>query len=1009
MDDQLQESGGFKVGDFVQTEPLPFAEPLQIIGFPEPGVASLEGLQEVVPVTRLVPIETSSDEEQANVDFASPPPTPTPLPPPSFLDDREYQAPAQATVIPDPADIATDDPKIVELVPNSGHQYFFIEIPDATQKKLGEARDGFRSKCIGNAAPWTSISEKGWARTRWCRPQKTRVYGVNVCLESNLGTTARGSFVRRDENFVTGVASRPYAYETLDDLPPPTEYDELEVIYEGTDGKDYVVAKLKVRWTPERANAPIEVDLIVDFGNTRTTAVLLEEPTVNVDVTLAAPQLVELIKPVRFLPRGESYSGIEGSGTSIIESWFLLQEPQFSAFEPPHIAEANLIADQTQGGQILRMPQTFVEGAPIVLGEEATEILQRPGLQSGRFMLSSPKRYAWDSLRTGTSRLNYWTMLPNEWSIHKAKGGPMPKLAANILRFMPDNGFDWEIDHPPWMWGVNHQPHAAPQAPMFPNGDALTWMALAVIEMAFRQINSSEYRKSGLPYVPRRLKSVQVTYPSGWIGPEKEAYEKKWQKAVNIFSACHVPDGVLPPKLELPLDEAVAAQLPIIYSEMTNMGDKGDNWIELMGRVRKGTTPSVRVLTVDIGGGTADFAVVEYEDKLPGPGVELNASLLFKDSSTTAGDAVVKELIEKVLLPKIGGDFLEKPELKSKFEDLFQRGFSGEEMKTTWKKITRLVLIPRVVRWLDDLSKGRDITKENKRKDGDWQEEMVDLLNAEGETVGIPNLYDEQGSIEVSKADIEDSIRETLRPFFEHLGVFISSFSVDLVIVCGKITEVPTVSELAEDTLPINAGRIITTKDFPIGSWYPFSVGGKIDDAKTVTATGVALFKAIKAQRVPGWAISHNPHASLSQYRNQWVQIFGGDGFGDDRYQVLLDSDAEEVTVEKMNPITIGRRLLPTGNAEQIYLLQAKPENADDPLFTKLRATIRRQTSEDSFVSEGLEIVAAEAMVDGGEFQPTDRVELKLCTLEGEEYWIDKARFSVMWDEEDEDDEEDEW
>ena len=52
---------------------------------------------------------------------------------------------------------------------------------------------------------------------------------------------------------------------------------------------------------------------------------------------------------------------------------------------------------------------------------------------------------------------------------------------------------------------------------------------------------------------------------------------------------------------------------------------------------------------------------------------------------------------------------------------------------------------------------------------------------------------------------------------------------------------------------------------------------------------------------------------------------------------------------------------------------------------------------------QGLEIVAAEAMVDGGGFQPTDRVELKLCTLEGDEYWIDKARFSVMWDEEHED------
>jgi hypothetical protein len=64
-------------------------------------------------------------------------------------------------------------------------------------------------------------------------------------------------------------------------------------------------------------------------------------------------------------------------------------------------------------------------------------------------------------------------------------------------------------------------------------------------------------------------------------------------------------------KENMRLDEAVASQLAIVFSEVRRIGDSAADWVHFTGRMR-GETRSVRVLTIDIGGGTTDTAVVEY-------------------------------------------------------------------------------------------------------------------------------------------------------------------------------------------------------------------------------------------------------------------------------------------------------------------------------------------------------------------------------------------------------------
>ena len=110
-------------------------------------------------------------------------------------------------------------------------------------------------------------------------------------------------------------------------------------------------------------------------------------------------------------------------------------------------------------------------------------------------------------------------------------------------------------------------------------------------------------------------------------------------------------------------------------------------------------------MTIDVGGGTTDYAIVEYQDKMKGPGVELTANLLFKDSTNIAGDEIVKGLIEGILLPKLGYRFANLEEASDLYASFFRQGFRTQREKEIWKRITRLVLVPIVTRWLQIYAK----------------------------------------------------------------------------------------------------------------------------------------------------------------------------------------------------------------------------------------------------------------------------------------------------------------
>ena len=918
--------------------------------------------------------------------------------------------------------------QLVEVMPNTGHHYYFIELDmDLVRSKAKEIANSIPVVCETKNTKWSQLKKSPWIRVKPGMKELfnpyVKLYGVWVAIESNIGTNARGAVYSKAENCehfpFEGQPSSPYAYESLDQVPAQTETNNIPIplsFFTKPTANSQVVPQLllKVNWVTALASQPIDVDLIVDFGNTRTTALLLEN--LPSDGAHGEQALVKRVKALKFMERGTSYDHANGSGNTIINSWFVTHETNFSdskqeeskGMEYYHTTNPIKLKKTFLGGlksdgvsselvvnaKTKLSPQMFVEASPIVLGKDAVDALGSASNLGGggRCFLSSPKRYAWDNLLSQNENRLFWTMIRNRW-FRNDEIVANPKLEAAVLRLFPANGLDWDKSNPPWNWEPHQVPHSQPISPMYPNGDTLSWMALAIIEQANRQINDTAYWKENYAYVPRRLRSVQVTYPSGWTEPELFAYKSKWQKAVNVFCHSHLENNQ---KIEIgfPIDEGVASQLPIIFSEIESMGRIGENWISLIGKQGDSPHPSARVMTVDIGGGTTDFAIVEYSDHMIGPGVDLHASLLLKDSSSTAGDQMVKEIIESVLLPKLGEQH-RNPDWRITFEDLFKEGLQNQLAREEWKLITRLGLIPMVVNWLEDLTSGKRPRPKHDFGDAEKVQEYLQKFAEEKDVVGI----DITEPLDVKAEEIKDAITKTFKNLFNDLAKFASAFEVDFVVICGKPTEIPQVSNMLKDILPISSLRICIANEHRIGSWYPFSTGSKIEDAKTLTAVGVALQRAIGQGMVSGWNLTLI-NSLVSDYRNSWEVIHQKD-----ECTQILSPQEDENSVTLMNGARIGRRLIQGSKPEYVYVLEWIGDGSKGACPAQFAATFRRKPSTLDYVSEGLELIGVNGATTVGQPIDLNDFALKLCTMESSEYWIDEARFNVDWG----DDEDDDW
>ena len=1017
----------------------------------------------------------------------------------------------------------------LEVFPNTGHQFFHVPLKSIAPKKSDEE---LRRFAIKNRGPWALWSEFApWLLYHYAieispyTGEETPI--IKLAIETNLGLPERGLLsgverynfkhaesdkslqeaARRFQAYEKSRASDAiiYPYASIDkaklweDYPTKRLYlDQLSsTLPVRRKGGDTAAAEpiplpkglIAVHWKKPAGADPVDVDLVCDLGNTRTVALLLESPGQE---HLALGRRVKIL---RFIPSGCPFGqahtlpdpGKANDDYSLIDSWLILNRATFSSREPP-VSEEKLFEhwERTSAApdapvlRVQHLPQTFVELSPALIGggkapEGAARTLAQVALNTdARFYLSSPKRYAWDEEPVGRRGGTYWKQIVND---------PDPAVPdafedlRGLFRFYMDPGaVDWDWANQPTVEDFRGKPMVS-SPPEYPRRDAICWFALSIIECAYRQINSAGYLSMvGRESLPRRLRQIRVTFPSGWTFEEQTRYLNQWQRAVDLFALTHLADprplslrgeegGDKPLLVERALDEAVCSQLPVLYSDVTFLGGDGQNWFQLYGRAGSAT-----VMNVDIGGGTTDISIIRYDLKSSADGgsdrfmghrgtTALQSTLLFRDGNSVAGDMLVKRIVEKVLLPtwlRAGGldKFEDNPAARRALLTLLKSPaneiIAQVDPKATIKlaRIVRLVFIPLVNQWLQQLTFAENYPDSPRRPLAvrqlihpdclkDLNELALKVIIAKAEHWGNEEnllrlrdaahfqrwfaqlcerdevLFPLGAQLQADSAALEACISEVFEEMFASLCPLVAQHHCDLVIASGKPSELPQMRKLLVHNLPILPQRIIQMKNFPAGDWYPFvgDDGIKINDAKTCTVAGAALYQDILNGNLQGFSIEQTGLTEYSRTYFWGLLSRGGEPGEFYRADNLLFRPSEfssaKPWTEAENTIClerdfdlplncrIGRQIkqVPGVRPEPVYRLEWTPSQPHDnrPVFARVRlrwlSTLGR--------SERLEIAGVTPLPGQPvEINPAE-VRLKLNTMLDESFWLDAPRFDA--------------
>lgn len=721
---------------------------------------------------------------------------------------------------------------------------------------------------------------------------------------------------------------------------------------------------------------PQTVDLMLDLGNTRTVGLLFHhapnqainpndvsaqlgilalnsDPSSgdvqnvdNVDAGITSSwMLFHAQKGQRFRPIGGAALETEDRCCAFVENLNIVERPRFlrspvAVVDPDCDPQKNIV-----------LPQMFNNLVPVMIGEEA---LRKFNLQSTKQLCengavlqqSSPKRYYWDDDQTSFD----WAMMLNEddpenqrFFQHMAS---IPTFQGEALRHLDDKGDYHDVEATGIMPAIN------PQNPRYPRATTLTWLMLHILERANDQINAV-YSQQGIhAFTPMRLGRVLITHPAGWTEEEVDVYRRRCETAIRIFNDRNVyggSNGGLAVKLideACSPDEAVAGQLPFIFSEINRFTSiPASSWFRFVGKERGNVLspvfdqfgnataqtnhtakPSLRVMNFDIGGGTTDISVVEYADcLLPNEAPankKISTLLLFKDGRAIAGDNILKRVIEECVIKEfIGRVSGATPALSQSLQALFRGNSANVGQQVVMGRITRNCLIPLGNYCLKNADvHNLPFSAEDAGINQNVWDEFVEIIRSAAANNGIDIPVDQfrinVPFFTVKSNSVNEIVRDEFGQLLQYCAMYIAHYDVDLVIFSGKISELSAVKTYAEEIIPLENERMIFARSFKPGNWYPFRDSeGNIADAKTVTAVGASLYYALHENLIQHWKV-FPLRSSNEDAINEWGDY--NSMIGPHKY-AFMACNTNETQVLLQNGDIIARRRNVCSEPECVY------------------------------------------------------------------------------------------
>lgn len=789
---------------------------------------------------------------------------------------------------------------------------------------------------------------------------------------------------------------------------------------------------------PDAKNC-VDVDLVLDIGNSRTTGILVETHT--------------------------------QSATNLNDSYLLqlrdMDEPDRISTEPfetrVEFSEISFGNDALSLRSGRRTP-AFAWPSPVRIGPEAARLATLSRCEQGSTGMSSPKRYLWDErnwkrtwrFNTKSEKAPYVTRGPLAQRINSS-GTPLCCMDDPL--FTRNRAF-------------REQERESAFESLFTRSSLMMFLLVEIIQQALLTINSPGQRcRREASAEPRRLRQVIFTVPGGMPIAEQKIY-KRWAKwAVHVLWEAlgwgqyyvenparrrrgEAADYRTNPVIRCDWDEATCTQLVFIYNEITRKF-QGDALLfcEIMGRPRpfpgrQGEAPSVRVATIDIGGGTTDLSITTFElasDEGATPRMAPHPE--FHDGFNLAGDDILRAVVAEHVLEAIGAAMAEAgvKNTRAALAALFGRDTmdSSKDLLNQRIQFIRQVAVPAALRVLALYEQadmrgagsgtvfrlGDCFVKPAEEPDGkkagrpgkDPAEQEAAPVFADGlapmpSAAALDYLTDyvrEHGGsadfdplaipIRVEPRRVDDTVRTALKEVLANLCEVIHLYDCDVLLLTGRPSRWPGIAETICSMLPVPPSRIFPMGDYRVGGWYPFSDAlGNMTDPKTTVVVG-AILCALAEGQLEGF--SFDPHgltlSSTARYIGE-MELNGQIR----KSKVWFTVDPERRTVEPpvaeirfSGPMAVGFRQLDAERwtTTRYYFLEfvnddARRENAHLLPFTvKLRLVLPGEdgAGADAGAGEG-EFVIEEIRDRNGDTVPNKVLDMRLQTLPRDEgFWMD--------------------
>jgi hypothetical protein len=585
-------------------------------------------------------------------------------------------------------------------------------------------------------------------------------------------------------------------------------------------------------------SAAIDVDLVLDIGNSNTCGVLFENEKGNFEFNKVKKLHIQDLSDFR-----KKY-----------DDSFAMQ----LAFAKPSFGEITI-----PGYKVFSWPSI------VRVGEEAANHINSQKFDVvGNFdssnYHSSPKRYLWDSKKSEIP----WEYIKRDNSLGK-EYVYYEGLSEQFL----ENG---DVD-------LNGNSDCNKY---YSRKSLMTLVFIEIYLHAISQINSPEFRNfHGNPQTPRKLRRITITCPTSIIKDEQVAlrkcaldayrvvkrfydnsYSKKYDIKLDDIKIIPDPKDLSIKNTEIDIkqhwiyDEATCCQLVFLYAELSKRYlNNAETFFELYGKKRLNNKNklqnSLTIASLDIGGGTSDLMICNYEyEKGQGMSV-ITPNPLFWDSYNLAGDDLLKEIVQQIIIEGVSTSNnnlnlgIKNACIKSNvinYAEKLNNFFGVETNRQSFqhclmkKNFVTQIAIPIALKYLEhsiDNKEDQEVDINYFFPNNAYNPQLIEYFNNHFSPLKFQDI-----KWTLSKTVVNSIIEIVFEPLFKQLAALMSVYNCDFVLLAGRPTTIPHLRNLFIKYYPTSPDRIITLKNYRVGSWYPFATdSGYFAEPKTIVSVGAII------------------------------------------------------------------------------------------------------------------------------------------------------------------------